>query len=124
MSLGADRKLDLLGVVLGVVILLSVGLLVYSAVSGPAEDRFQPPDANWSVERVNDSHVEVVHAGGDPVRAERIAISVNGRERPTPFEGQVREGDAALLTVSPDQSVEIAWTGGSGTRDPMHREEV
>jgi len=117
-----DRKLDLLGVALLAVVLLSVGLLVFGALELPGETE-EPPSANWSVERVNDTHVVIAHGGGEPIPAEELAITVNGRNRPTPFSGTVREDDAATLRVSTGRAVQVYWIGGSGTRDLLAEQE-
>lgn len=122
MALSRDRKLDLLGLALAGVVVLSVGLLVFGAVELPSSGA-TPPAANWTVERVNDTHVAIGHTGGEPVPAEELAVTVNGRNRPTPFAGTVREGDEATLRVSSGRTVGLYWIGGSGTRDLLAQQE-
>lgn len=119
MSFESDRKLDILGAVLAAIIVLSIALLVFGALQGPSASD-EPPAANWTVERINDSHVVLALDGGPPIRSENVAVTVNGRNRPTPFQGVIREGDEAAMPVTSGRTVRIYWIGGDGTRELMH----
>lgn len=121
MSWDRDRKLDAAGIVLGVAVLLSIGLLAFGTaqVDSGAD---QQPDVEWSLDRVDDNHVRIAHDGGEPLYAEELSMTVDGRERPTPFEGTIRSGDSATVPVSEGMRVRLHWTGGTGERELMHSE--
>lgn len=124
MGWDADRKLDAAGLGLAAIVLLSVGLLGFGAMQATSDDRSGTPDVEWSIERVGDSDVRIQHAGGDTVYGDEITVTVDGRERPPIFDGVVRPGDSATITVSQETTVSVHWTGGTGDREPMESERV
>lgn len=121
--LGRDRKLDLVGLALVGVVLFSVGLLVFGAQDLPGEET-APPSANWSIERTEADRAVITHEGGEAIPAEEVAITVNGRNRPTPFEGTIQEGDTGQLAVADGRTVELYWIDGGGTRELLHEQEL
>jgi len=105
-----DTLLTLAGV--GVVGLVVVGLSVAGLAAVTADERGGgAPDAEWSFERVNDSHVRIAHAGGDPVEPAELIISVDGYRQNVEWGGAVTEGDAVTVRVSDGQVVRVYWTG-------------
>lgn len=124
MAWDPDRKLDVAGVALGVIVLLSLGLLAFGAAQiepGPSENR---PDVEWSVERVNATHVQIAHGGGDTMYADELSITIDGRDRPTPFDGAIRPNDTATVVASTGAEVRLHWLGGDGERELMYGERV
>lgn len=122
MDADADRRLDYAGAALAVVVALAVALLVFGALQaagGPS-----PPDAQWSIERVNDTDVRIEHVGNETVFAGDLSITVDGRVRAPPFSGSVRPGDSGTIDVATPSTVKVHWTGGSGTRDVLSAESV
>ncbi len=116
-----DRMLNLAGAglalfVLGTVVL--VGALVVTS-EPPAE----APDVEWSVERVNETHVRVEHAGGSPVTAANLTVTVDGSERRTGWSGPVVQGQSTVLSAETGAVVRVFY-GVGDDRDLMLRREV
>lgn len=121
MPLSAERKLDLLGVALVLLVVLGTGLAVYGALDIAGQDGSETPSINFTAERVNDTHVAIVHDGGDVVRGEELVLTIDGRDRVPAerFPTSVSDGDAAVLQAREGRTVRVYWTGGSGPRDRL-----
>lgn len=121
MALSADRKLDILGVALVILVVLGVALAVFGALDIAGQDGSETPSVNFTTERVNDSHVVIVHDGGETVRGDQLVLTVNGRERVPEgrFPERVGEGDSATLQLGEGYTVRVYWTGGTGPRDRL-----
>lgn len=120
MPLSRDRKLDVLGVLLAIGIVLGVGLAVFGALEISDGGGEPTPEVNFSVDRVNDTHVRLVHAGGDTVRAEELVLTIDGREvPPQEFPASVSEGDETVVQVDAGQTLRVYWTGGRATRERL-----
>jgi FlaG/FlaF family flagellin (archaellin) len=104
-----DRLLDLIGVVLVVAVAAGVGVVALNV--GSAEESTRP-EADWTVERVNDTHVKVVHAGGDPLPAERLLVTTDGVPRSADWPDPVTEDDAATVRAREGTVVKLFWDGG------------
>lgn len=120
MPLSRDRKLDVLGVILAIGIVVGVGLGVFAALEGSQGGDEPTPEVNFSVERVNDTHVRLVHASGDTVRGEDLVLTVNNRERgqetfPTSF----AEGESTIVRAAEERTITVYWTGGRGPRERL-----
>lgn len=111
-----DTVLNLMGV--GLVLAVLVGLAVvglnFSAASG--ED---VPDAEWTIERVNASVVEITHADGDPVRTDDLRVTVDSVSRDTSWTDPVTEGESTTVPASDSSLVRVVWNGGRGDREIM-----
>ncbi len=94
--------------VLGTVVL--VGFLVATGVPTGSGDA---PVANWSVERVNDTHVRVEHAGGPPVQASEVTVSVDNNERRTGWSGRVVQGESTTVRAGPESVVRVVLGAGN-----------
>jgi hypothetical protein len=108
-----DRMLNLAGgglvvFVVGTVVL--VGFLV--ATGQPADSGEAVPAVNWSVDRVNDTHVRVAHVGGPPVDAVNLTVTVDGAERSTGWSGRVVRGRSTTLSAQPDAVVRVFYGVG------------
>jgi len=121
MPLSPDRKLDVLGAVLVVVVILGVGLAVFGAIEISEGGGEQTPEANFSVERINDTHVRLEHAGGDVVRGEELILTIDGREYvpDRSFPPSVAEGDGTVVRVNEGQTLRVYWTGDRGPRERL-----
>lgn len=111
-----DRKLDIAGVLLAVLLLIAVGVAVFGAIeaSSDAESR---PSAEFEVERINDTHATLVHAGGDTLAGDELVVTINGRERVVEFPEQVVQGTEVVLQVRADRTLRVYWTGDRGPRE-------
>ncbi|PSQ19172.1 hypothetical protein BRD00_02705 [Halobacteriales archaeon QS_8_69_26] len=109
-----DRLLDLVGVALVAFILVGAGMVVVAGLN--AGNDAGAPDADWTLVRVNDSHVQVGHLGGDAARADHLSLTVDGTERTTGWEGNVTQGDVALVRADPGATARLYWTSDDGDR--------
>ncbi len=123
-EMDGDRMLNLAGgallvFVLGTLVL--VGVLVATGV--PTDSTGDAAAANWSVERVNDTHVRVEHAGGPPVQASEVAVSVDTNERRTGWSGRVVQGESATVRAGPEAVVRVVL-GEGDNREVLLQERV
>ncbi len=107
-----DRTLDLIGLALVGFILFAVvvGLLAV-VVLAPGGDA-GPPETDWVLNRVNDTQVQIGHAGGDTVAGEELLVTVDGTERAASFPDEISRGEAEVVRASSGQVVRLYWTGG------------
>lgn len=116
-----DRILTLVGIGLAVAILLSVGVLFLAATTAPTR---QPdvPTADWSLDRVNDTHVRIAHAGGDAIEGTNLVVTVDGYERTAHWPPRVVEGDTVVVRAPPGRLVRLYWDNGDrGARRLLER---
>lgn len=105
-------------VLVGVAIVVAIVLIVYAGMTIPALNRSDDvPDAEWRLERVNETHVRISHAGGEPVDTEYLAVSVNGRRRSVSWSGTLVNGTGGVVQAKPDRVVRLYWTEGHDNRD-------
>lgn len=112
----AERLLDLGGLVIGLTILLMVGVLAIAFVEAPSGGATGGPPTEWTAERVNDTHVRITHAGGEPVAADRLVVGVGGYDRRVTWNGTVSEGDSGVVRAGPDRVVQLYWITEQGER--------
>lgn len=116
-----DRVLTLLGVALVAFIVVALGVL-FLAASDAGDQASPAPDAEWDLTRVNDSHVRVVHAGGEPVRTERLLVTVDGRPRRVSWPAsRVGTDDAAVVPAEPGSTVALYWERPTARRAVLAR---
>lgn len=123
-----DRILDLFGLLIVLGVVAGVGILVFFGPGGGPVDPVpapEPPDAEWTAARVNATHVQIGHAGGDPVDSEDLLVTAGGEERSATWSGRLSRGDVGLVPADDGETVTLYWTGGSagnrtqlGTWDP------
>ncbi|PSQ43836.1 hypothetical protein BRD17_05340 [Halobacteriales archaeon SW_7_68_16] len=116
-----DRILDLVGIALVLALVAALGVVALNF--NPPESE-TVPEANWTIERLNDSHVRVTHAGGDPVRTENLYVTVDSIERRTGYQDPVTPGVNATVPASTGSMVRVVWNGGRGERQIMARKRV
>lgn len=119
-----DTLLNLFGavVVLGVIAaVVFVGLLV--AGGGPGESI--APAADWTLTRINDSHVRIVHAGGEPVDAGSLVVTADGRERHPDWSADpLAEGDGGTFRATRARSVVRLWIEVGAERELLESWDV
>lgn len=113
-----DRLLDIGGLLIGLTLLLMIGALAVAFVETPGGEATSGPPTEWSLERVNDTHVRITHEGGDPVAADQLVVSVDGNDRRVTWEGTVAEGDSGVVRAGagPDLLVRLYWITDRGER--------
>jgi hypothetical protein len=116
-----DRLLDLFGVVLVLAIVGSLVLLGLGATSVQQETA-AGPDADWTLERVNESHVRVWHDGGEPVPTEYLSVAVDGRHRRVYWTATVlTEGEYGVVRAGRSTRVALLWQRTEGDRTVLDR---
>lgn len=113
-----DRLLNIVGVLLAVGIIAAVGILLLAASSAPAREP-SPPTADWTLDRVNETHVRITHAGGEPVDADQLVVLVNRYERSATWEGRLTPGEGGVVQAGPSQSVRLYWDGGRADQQQL-----
>jgi len=108
------KKIDIVGGVIILLLVASVAIVV--ATTPEVADTAEPPDSDWALERVNDTHMEIRHEGGDGVEADNLSIIVDEYPRPVEWNGNVSggsvgEGAWTTIEVSEGQNVAVYWTG-------------
>jgi len=111
-----DRLLDVGGLLIGLTLLLMVGALAVAFVEVPGSEATSGPPTEWSVERVNDTHLRITHAGGEPVPTDSLVVSVDGNDRRVTWDGTVSEGDSGVVRARADTLVRLYWITERGER--------
>lgn len=119
-----DRITSAIGIGLVLFIIAAMGVVILAGMSAPAPESMELPNANWTVQRVNDSYVQLSHAGGEPVPGSALAVSVDGIERPMVWTGQVEEGETGLVSATTGQTVRLYWISGRDDRVLLEQWEV
>jgi hypothetical protein len=119
-----DTLLTLAGVALVVFVL--GGLVVAGLAATTASDRAADiPEAEWTADRINGTHVRIAHAGGEAVAAEKLLVRVEGYRRRAAWAGVVTEGDSTAIEASSGQVIRLKWTGSSpNVEDELARWQV
>jgi hypothetical protein len=111
-----DRLLNLFGIALALFLVAGLVTVVLAGIGGPTEDVDDAPDAEWSLERVNDSHIRLVHRGGDSIPASDLVVTVDGVRRRVSWDGVVQEGESGTVRAGNDVLVQLYWTTDRGER--------
>jgi len=122
-AMDGDRLLNLAGGALLVFVLGTVVLVGYLVATGVPTESGDDGAANWTVERVNDTHVTVEHAGGPPVQAADVVVSVDNNERQTGWSGRVVQGESATVRAGPETVVRVVL-GDGDDREVLLQERV
>jgi len=110
-----DRILRLVGIALVAAIVVALGVMAVAFASGPTGS--SGIDAEWELERVNDTHARVVHAGGEPIEGENVVVTVDSYERRIESRDVLAEGDTIVFEARPDQVIRLYWDAGQGETD-------
>ncbi|WP_436923416.1 type IV pilin N-terminal domain-containing protein [Halosimplex amylolyticum] len=117
-----DTALNAVGVVL--VLAIVAGFVVVGLNFAGGASGSDAPDADWTVERINDTAVRVTHAGGEPVRTDEIRVTVDSVSRSTDWTDPVTENESTVVQANDGSLVRIVWNGGRGDRERMHSERL
>lgn len=104
-----DRLIDVVGVVVVVFIVLALAVLLLAGATAPSRQPAEPPQANWTIERVAVGQVNVTHAGGEPVNASKLVVSVAGVERSPGRSDVLTEGESLSVPARSGQHVQLFW---------------
>jgi hypothetical protein len=111
-----DRILRLVGVALVLAVAAALGVIALN-FDTPAEGA--EPGGNWSVERVDNSRVEVTRTSGDPVPADEIVVTVDGVRRNADWTDPIVPGSSTTVDASEGSLVRVVWAGGRGERERL-----
>jgi hypothetical protein len=111
-----DRLLNILGAIVALFVVVGIVGVVLAGLGGPSDSVAAAPDANWTAERVNESHVRLAHGGGDAVPSRDLVVTVDGVRRRVSWRGLVTEGDTGLVRAGRGTTVELYWTDETGER--------
>ncbi|WP_135365612.1 hypothetical protein [Halosimplex halophilum] len=117
-----DTMLNLVGA--AIVVAVVGGLVVVGLNIAGGSGGTEAPDANWTVERVNDTAVRITHAGGQPVRTDDLTVRVESYRRATDWSDPVTESESTVVQASEGSIVRIVWSPGRGDDVIMHSERV
>lgn len=109
-----DRLLNLAGIAIVGFILIGVGTIVIAGLN--AGNTAGTPEAEWQLVRVNDTHVQIGHVGGDNVSSRELAVTVGGENASVDWRGVVGQGDATIFRAEPMSTVRLYWTAPKGDR--------
>lgn len=105
-----DTILNVAGIGIGVGIAFALLIVAMAILGGPSAG--PSIDAEWTLERVNESHAMIVHAGGEPVEGEHLVVTVDSYERGIDPAGVVVEGDELVFEARSDQVIRFYWDEG------------
>jgi len=111
-----DRILRLVGVALVLAVVIALGVIALN-FQRPADN--PEPGGNWSIERVDQSTVEVTRTDGEPVSPEDIVVTVDGVRRNAEWTDPIVPGSAVTVDASEGTLVRIVWTSGRGERERL-----
>lgn len=111
-----DRLLDYAGVLIGVTLVLMVAVLALAFVDAPDRRPTDSPNAEWSLERTNETHVSLTHAGGEPIPADRLVVTVGGYHRRVTWPETVVPGESAAVRADANTTVRLFWKTDQGER--------
>lgn len=120
-GLDGDRLLDLFGIVLVLAIVGALALIGLGVTSAPQEST-GPPETDWTLTRVNESHVRVSHAGGEPVRADHLTVAVDGQPRRVRWTAaMLTDGDSGTVRAGTGTRVTLIWQRSEADRRILER---
>lgn len=111
-----DRLIDVVGAVVVLLVVVAAAVLVLAGATAPSRQPAEPPDANWTIERVGVGTVNVTHAGGEPVDASQLVVSVAGVERSPGRSDVLTEGESLEVPARSGQRVALYWVASRDER--------
>lgn len=116
-----DQLLNLVGIILLLFLILASAILVLIATS-PQQQPAAKPDADWQLQKVNESYVRIRHAGGAPVQTENLTVTVDGTpRRPQWTAPTLTDGDAGVVRIGDGTRVTLLWSRSEADREVMKR---
>jgi hypothetical protein len=116
-----DRILKLVGVALVLAVVIALGVIAVN-FDRPADE--PEPDGNWSVERVDNSRVEVTRTDGEPVTPGEVVVTVDGVRRNAEWTDPIVPGSSVTVDASEGSLVRVVWAGGRGERERLHEQRL
>lgn len=106
-----DRILNLVGIGLVVFLALALGALLLAASfgSGGNAGDDEAPAVNWTAERINDTHVRLIHDGGPPVQINDLIVVVGKTDRGIRRDRQIYSGEGFVVPAQDGAQVGLYW---------------
>lgn len=108
-----DLNLDIIGLIVAALLVFSLATVAFTILETSSRHE-AAPDADWRLDRVNDTHVELRHMGGEPADARNLTVVLREDDEVEVHwsADPVREGDHAVVRASPGTVVRLYWQGG------------
>jgi len=120
----ADRTMRLLSLTILAFIVLGVGIAALAASTADQREP-EPPASDWTVDRLNETHVFVEMSGGEPIESESFVVSVDGLQRQVQLgRGYVIPGSGFALSVERGQVIRLTWDPAPGQRTTLFTHTV
>jgi len=115
-----DQLLDLVGI--AIVMLLAFGAVTLFLAATSGQQGASVPDTEWNLTRLNESHVRITHAGGEPIRTEKLSVTVDGTpRRPRWASSFLTADDSGVVRADAGSSVVLLWQRSEAERIVIER---
>lgn len=105
-----DQVLNLAGIGLGLLLAIALVTFFFAATGQQASNASEAPAVDWNLERVNETHVRLSHGGGEPVRTEKLSVTVDGTARhPRWTAPRLTEGEHGIFRAESPSDVVLLW---------------
>jgi FlaG/FlaF family flagellin (archaellin) len=116
-----DQLLNLFGIVLVLALVGSLALVAIAATSVQQQST-TAPEADWTLTRINESHVRISHAGGDPVRTDRLSVAVDGTPHQLHWSAtMLTEEEYGIVRAGEHTTVTLLWQRSEADRKMLKR---
>lgn len=119
-----DRLIDVAGAVVALIVVAAIAVMILAGATAPTRQPAEPPQADWTISRVDEGQVAITHAGGEPVDADELVVSVAGVERATGRSDRLTEGESIQVPARAGQEVRLFWVAGRDERLLLARWEA
>ena len=114
-----DQLLNLIGIILILSVIISIVIIILATIS-VQERSADVPDVNWESQQINESHIRITHAGGEPVNADKISITVDGTPRQPQWTAiTLAKGEYGIVRVGEGNRVTLLWRHSERDRDVL-----
>jgi hypothetical protein len=106
-----DRILNLVGIGLVVFLAIALGALLLAGSFGSGGDAGddEAPAVNWTADRVNETHVRLVHDGGPAVQINNLIVVVGKTDRGVRRERWLYSGEGFVVPAQEGATVGLYW---------------
>lgn len=117
----SDQLFRIVTVFLLVMVVAAVGLLVTAGLMAAQEDD-ETPSVEWKLTQLNETHAELRHTGGPPVRPENLTVVVDGTPTNVTWSKSLLvEGDSGVFRIGIVKRVTLLWTQSRRDREELDR---
>lgn len=108
-----DKNLDFIGLIVAALLIFSLATVAFTILDTSSRHE-AAPNADWSLQQINDTHARVTHAGGEPADARNLTVVLNEDEEihVAWSTSPLREGSHGDLEAGSGDVVRLYWRGG------------